>query len=153
MGTDRARRRRDRHGRGPRGPLAPAHVPLGESGSRRFDGIVLDAVEHVESRWRDQLKGVDFAVEDVPPMEPGLEVDDEIESAGVPLARLLPGGGGHPPRIVLYRRPLELRAIDRDDLEDLVHDIVVEEVAQFLGLDPETVDPGYGGEYGGGPDE
>jgi predicted Zn-dependent protease with MMP-like domain len=63
----------------------------------------------------------------------------------VPLARLLPGGGGHPPRIVLYRRPLELRAVDRDDLEDLVHDIVVEEVAQFLGLDPETVDPGYGG--------
>jgi predicted Zn-dependent protease with MMP-like domain len=47
---------------------------------------------------------------------------------------------------VIYRRPLELRALDRDDLEDLVHDIVVEEVARFLGLDPETVDPGFGGE-------
>ena len=153
MAADRPRRRRDRHGRGPRGPLAPAHVPIAESGSRRFDGIVLDAVEHVETRWREQLKGVDFAVEDVPPMEPGLAVDDEIESAGVPLARLLPGAGTHPPRIVLYRRPLELRAVDRDDLEDLVHDIVVEEVAQFLGLAPETVDPGYGGEYGEGPED
>ena len=48
-------------------------------------------------------------------------------------------------RIVIYRRPLELRAVDRDDLEDLVHDIVVEEVAQFLGMDPAEVDPdGYG---------
>jgi predicted Zn-dependent protease with MMP-like domain len=139
-------RRRDRRGRGPRGPLAPAQLPLSESPTERFDNLVLDAVEHVESRWRDQLKGVDFAVEEVPPVDEPVRYDDEIESAGVPLARLLPGGQGQPPRIVLYRRPLELRALDRDDLEDLVHDIVVEEVAHFLGLDPETVDPGFGGE-------
>jgi predicted Zn-dependent protease with MMP-like domain len=113
------------------------------SPSQRFDNVVLDAVEHVEERWREQLRGVDFAVEEVPPLSDVGPVDDEIESAGVPLARLLPGGRGQPPRIVLYRRPLELRAIDREDLEDLVHDVVVEEVARFLGLDPETVDPGF----------
>jgi predicted Zn-dependent protease with MMP-like domain len=116
------------------------------SPGQRFDDLVLDAVEHVEVRWREQLKGVDFAVEDVPPLDGVGPVQDEIESAGVPLARLLPAGRGAPPRIVLYRRPLELRAVDREDLEDLVHDIVVEEVAHFLGLDPETVDPGYGGD-------
>jgi predicted Zn-dependent protease with MMP-like domain len=139
-------RRRDRRGRGPRGPLAPAHVPLAETSSQRFDNIVLDAVEHVELRWHEELKGVDFAVEEVPPLDVDLRRDDEIESAGVPLARLLPGAAGVPPRIVIYRRPLELRAIDREDLEDLVHDIVVQEVAHFLGLDPETVDPGFGDE-------
>ena len=148
MADPRPPRRRDRRGRGPRGPLAPAHVPLTESPTQRFDHLVLDAVEHVEARWRDELKGVDFAVEDVPPLDPGLRVDDEIESGGVPLARLLPGYAGNPPRIVLYRRPLELRAVDRDDLEDLVHDVVVEEVAHFLGLDPDVVDPGYGGDEG-----
>ena len=146
MAADRPRRRRDRHGRGPRGPLAPAHVPIAESGSRRFDGIVLDAVEHVETRWRNELKSLDFAVEEVPPLDVPFPVEDEIESAGVPLARLLAPSDGHPARVVIYRRPLELRALDRDDLEDLVHDIVVEEVARFLGLDPEIVDPGYGGE-------
>ncbi|MDQ1704579.1 MAG: hypothetical protein QOF18_945 [Frankiaceae bacterium] len=143
MTRERPGRRRDRRGRGPRGPLAPAHVPLSESPGQLFDNIVLDAVEHVETRWHEQLKGVDFAVEEVPPLDDTVSFDDEIESAGVPLARLLPAGGGEPPRIVLYRRPLELRALDREDLEDLVHDIVVEEVAQFLGLDPETVDPGF----------
>jgi predicted Zn-dependent protease with MMP-like domain len=81
----------------------------------------------------------------VPPLEPIGPVEDEIESAGVPLARLLPARAGQPARIVLYRRPLELRAVDRLDLEDLVHDIVVEEVAHFLGLAPDVVDPGYGG--------
>jgi predicted Zn-dependent protease with MMP-like domain len=141
----RVRRRRDRRGRGPRGPLAPRQVPISESPAQRFDNIVLDAVEHVEVRWREQLRELDFAVEEVPPPEIG-QVEDEIASAGVPLARLLPAAGGQPARVVVYRRPLELRAVDRDDLEDLVHDIVVEEVAHFLGLDPETVDPGYGGE-------
>jgi predicted Zn-dependent protease with MMP-like domain len=148
MSTTPPRRRRDRRGRGARGPLAPASLPISESPSQRFDNLVLDAVEHVEVRWRDRLRGVDFAVEDVPPLDPGLRVDDEIESAGVPLARLLPAGPGHPARIVLYRRPLELRALDREDLEDLVHDIVVEEVANFLGLAPEIVDPGFAGEDG-----
>lgn len=137
-------RRRDRHGRGPRGPLAPRQVPLTESPSERFDNIVLDAVEHIEVRWRNEMRTLDFAVEDVPPLDVAL-VEDEIQSAGVPLARLLPPGGGLPARVVLYRRPLELRALDRDDLEDMIHDIVVEEVAHFLGLDPEIVDPGYGG--------
>lgn len=121
-------------------------MPLTQSPSQRFDGIVLDAVEHVEARWRNELSTLDFAVEEVPPLEVSTPVEDEIESAGVPLARLLGPAGGQPARLVIYRRPLELRAVDRDDLEDLVHDIVVEEVARFLGLDPEVVDPGYGGE-------
>ena len=120
-------------------------MPLVTSPTQRFDGIVLDAVEHVESRWRDRLAAVDFAVEEVPPLDPGSGWEDEISSAGVPLARLLAPGPGRRARIVIYRRPLELRAVDTEDLEDLVHDIVVEEVAHYLGLDPSEVDPeGYG---------
>ena len=122
-------------------------MPLVETPTQRFDEIVLDAVEHVETRWRDRLATVDFAVEEVPPVDASGGWDDEISSAGVPLARLLPPGPGRRARIVIYRRPLELRAIDREDLEDLVHDIVVEEVAHYLGLDPAEVDPeGYGEE-------
>ena len=123
-------------------------MPLVTSPTQRFDGIVLDAVEHVESRWHDRLTALDFAVEEVPPLEPAGGWEDEISSAGVPLARLLAPGPGRRARIVIYRRPLELRAIDTEDLEDLVHDIVVEEVAHYLGLDPSEVDPD-----GFGPDE
>jgi predicted Zn-dependent protease with MMP-like domain len=59
------------------------------------------------------------------------------------LARLLPGSAGHPStpaRIVLYRRPLEFRAIDNEDLADLIHDVIVEQVANLLGVDPEDID-------------
>jgi predicted Zn-dependent protease with MMP-like domain len=63
----------------------------------------------------------------------------------VPLARVLPAHreDGHevPPRIVVYRRPLEIRAHDREDLADLVRDVVVDQVAVLLGRDPEEIDP------------
>lgn len=143
--------RRDRRGRGLRGVLVPAGVPLSRSRAELFDDMVLDAVEHLEDRWASKLDSVEFAVEDVPavpdgPPEALVWGTDVIEDGAVPLARLLPAGsdpGGRPtpPRIVLYRRPLELRAIDRTELADLVHDVVVEQVANLLGLDPDEVDP------------
>src|SRR3712207_57962 len=58
--------RRDRHGRGLRGRLVPAEVPLSRSRAEQFDDLVLDAVEDLERRWEKELAGVEFAVEDVP---------------------------------------------------------------------------------------
>lgn len=103
--------------------------------------MVLDTVETLERRFARELAGVEFAVEDVPP-ELNVYDSDVLEDGEVPLARLLPGRPGHreiPPRIVLYRRPLEFRAVDRDDLADLVHDVVIEQVANLLGMDPDEL--------------
>jgi predicted Zn-dependent protease with MMP-like domain len=50
-----------------------------------------------------------------------------------------------PPRIVVYRRPLMARADGEDELGELVFDVVVEEFARLLGIDPKDVDPGYSG--------
>lgn len=152
-GSARARKRaaRDRRGRGLRGALVPPEVPRARSRAEQFDDLVLDAVEHLEGRWGSELDGVEFAVEDVPRVthasaEEMVYGTDVLEDGNVPLARLIPAGRdreGAPtqPRIVLYRRPLELRALDRPDLADLVHDVVVEQVANLLGLDPDEVDP------------
>ena len=128
--------RRDRHGRGARGPLAPAAVPLRRSRAEQFDDLVLDAVEDLEQRWAAELRGVEFAVEDVPPEPPG-------DDGEIPLARVVPGLPGEPARVVVYRGRLEMRAHDRGDLAGLVHDVVVEQVADLLEMDPEAVDPGY----------
>jgi predicted Zn-dependent protease with MMP-like domain len=139
-------RRRDRHGRGLRGLLVPPEVPLYRSRSERFDDLVLLAVSQLEPRWEAELSAVEFGVEEIPPAEPG---SDDPEP--VPLARLEPGSAdtGHaespaqPARIVLYRRPLMARADNDEDLGELVLDVVVEEFARLLGLDPQIVDPGY----------
>ncbi len=92
------------------------------------------------------MADVEFAVEEIPAADPP---PDDPEP--VPLARLDPGSAGaddprrpaRPARIVLYRRPLMARADDEEDLSELVLDVVVEEFARLLGVDPQAVDPSY----------
>lgn len=132
-------RRRDRRGRGLRGPLLPSTLPAHRTRAERFGDLVLDSVERLEVRWGKELDGVEFAVEDVPPSNPA-----PWESGGVPLGRSFPAQPGLPPRIVVYRRPVESRAADADELGELTHEVVAEQVAHLLGRSPDEVDPGLG---------
>jgi hypothetical protein len=163
-------RRRDRHGRGLRGSLVPPDVPLYRSRSDRFDDLVLLAVSQLEPRWEAELSGVEFGVEEIPPV-----IGDIDDPEPVPLGRLeagpMPAAPAHPApvrpvpaqpgeaeraassdppglqarpaRIVLYRRPLMARADGEEELAELVLDVIVEQFARWLGVDPQTVDPGY----------
>ncbi len=135
-GASRRRHRRDRHGRGLRGPLLPAALPAARTRGEAFDDLVLDAVEDLERRWRSELSGIEFAVEDVPPDQPVPQVRREV-----PLGRCTAGDRRSGPRVVLYRRPITARAVDEADLADLVHEVVVEQVASALGRSPEEIDP------------
>lgn len=129
-----------------RGPLAPSAVPLSQSRSERFDDLVLDVVEDLERRWSDRLDDVDIAVEDVPdPDGPLLQAAGRTPGSDepVPWGITLPASGSRPPRIVIFRRPLESRAHGREDLADLVRLVVVDQVADLLGLPPEEIDPDY----------
>jgi predicted Zn-dependent protease with MMP-like domain len=138
--SDQRPHRRDRHGRGMRGPVAPPQVPLAVSRSESFDDLVRDSVSRLERRW-PQLTGVEFAVQEVPRTDNG-ELDEHAEV--VPLGRVAESKGDRPDRIVVYRRPVEIRTRNRDERALLVHEVVVEQVAELLGLSPESVDPRYG---------
>ncbi|MFD3517041.1 metallopeptidase family protein [Streptomyces sp. NPDC058657] len=135
-------RRRDRHGRGMRGPVAPPQVPLSASRAEMFGDLVQDSVERLERRW-PQLAEVDFVVLDVPRTK-GPDEADEWSDEPVPLGGVIASDEGHPARVVVYRRPVEIRTKSRDERALLVHEIVVEQVAELLGLAPESVDPRYG---------
>ncbi|MGW0366527.1 metallopeptidase family protein [Streptomyces sp. NPDC002990] len=134
-------RRRDRHGRGMRGPVAPPQVPLSASRSELFGDLVRDSVERLERRW-PQLSEVEFVVSDVPGPPGG--PDGGWNDEAVPLGSLSEPRPGRPARIVVFRRPVEIRTKTLDEKAMLVHEIVVEQVAELLGLSPETVDPRYG---------
>jgi predicted Zn-dependent protease with MMP-like domain len=111
--------------------------PAGRRSRERFDDLVLGVVAEIEGRWHDRLGLVEYAVEDAP------QLPDDWETATVPLSSLVRGSGVEPTRIVLFRRPIEHRCETRPDLEAMVLTVVVEQVAELLGLPPETVDPRY----------
>ena len=96
-------------------------------------GIVTD----VDDRWQERLGLVEYAVEDTP------LVPDDWGDESVPLSSLIRGTGSQPTRLVLFRRPIEHRAASREELEALVLTVVVEQVAELLGIDAEDVDPRY----------
>ena len=132
----RRKHTRDRRGRGLRGPLAPPQVPLALTRAEQFDELVLDAVERLERRW-PQLAEIELAVEEVPPADTA-HWSDEL----VPLGRLILERRNEPVRIVIYRRPVEARAAGRPELADLVYEVVVEQVAELLGREPDEIDTG-----------
>jgi predicted Zn-dependent protease with MMP-like domain len=115
--------------------------PTGRPGRRttreRFDDLVLDVVADIDRRWQDRLGLLEYAVEDTP------QIPDDWTSGTVPLASLVRGSGATPTRLVLFRRPIEHRCETRSELEAMVLTVVVEQVAELLGIDPEVVDPRY----------
>lgn len=118
-------------------------MPIARSRGERFDELVLDAVDRLKPRWGKQLAAVEFAVEEVPPADELLDGPGRLDGEPIPFGRVQPAAGRRPAVVIVYRRPLEARARDRDQLGSIVHDAVVEQVASLLGLSPETIDPGY----------
>ncbi len=133
-----SRRRRDTHGRGLRGTLAPASMPLSASRSAVFDELVIRAVERIERAY-PELGDVEVLIEEVPPSELRDGSPDPI-----PLGRVNDAVGPRPAQLIVHRRPIELRSAVGKERDDLVNDTVTELVAALYGLAPSKIDPDYG---------
>jgi predicted Zn-dependent protease with MMP-like domain len=109
-----------------------------------FDDLVMDAVDELEEHWAGELAGVEFAVEEVPPLESATPFDpDAVIDRGVLLGRLYRTGLPEiaAPTIVVYRRPIEARAVEVEDRADLIFMVVVDLAAEYLGRDVDEIDP------------
>jgi predicted Zn-dependent protease with MMP-like domain len=126
-------------------------VPAWRSRAERFDMAVLEAYEPIERRWHDRLTDLDVAVDEIPRIAPrdpdSVQWPPEVVADGpIALARLIPAGvdvrgDATRARIVLFRKPIERRAKDSVDLTDLLHEILVAQIATYLGVDPSIIDP------------
>ncbi|MCT1451907.1 metallopeptidase family protein [Corynebacterium sp. p3-SID1145] len=142
---------RDRHGRGVRGPVMPVAVPRYRSRSMDFDRAVLDAYAPLHNRFFHQLAGVDLAVDTIPRMRLSSDMimPDEIFADGpVPLGRVLQAGvdrAGNPTRarIVVFRMPVEQRAVNAVERAELLTMVLTALVAHYLNLDPRDIDPSF----------
>lgn len=115
---------------------APRGLPLQRSSAAQFDDVVAVEVTRLEKRLPQVVTRVEFAIEDVP------NLDDEVSE--IPLTHASGGTSHEPYRIVVFRRPIELRA-ERSGtgLAWLVRSALVLELADVLNLSPETIDPDF----------
>jgi hypothetical protein len=136
-------KRRDRHSRGMRGPLARPNPVTGDAVPVRrlptdaefFVSSLDRAVKAIQQAAPDAFARIDVGVEDVP------MPDASWASHRVPLAAALEPSLDHPGQIVLFRRPLEHRASTRRQLRVLIFRTVVEQLAAITSYTVEMLDP------------
>lgn len=139
-------RRRDRHNRGLRGPLALPNdygpsVRLSRQRNREafFTEAVTASVVRIGRQSPEALRSVEIGVEEVPHLPTAWSGNQ------VPLAAAVEAVENRPARVVVYRRPLEHRAASSRGLRILVHRTIVEQLSALTGLAPDMIDPeGYG---------
>jgi hypothetical protein len=134
-----------------RGPLLPPTVPGWRSRAERFDMAVLEAYEPIERRWQERLSGLDVAVDEIPRISakdpdsvqwpPEVVADGPIARGRVFGAGVVVRGSATRARVVLFRKPIERRANDTVELAELLHEILVAQVATYLDVEPSVIDP------------
>ncbi len=125
-----------------RGMLAPPNSVAGQMLRRKhptlptsfFFQCVTEAIEAIEEAVPDALAHLDIGVEDVPDVS-------ALWSRHMPLAASVDGHGQKLPHIIIYRRPIELRASDKEQLRQLIFVALVEQVSVTTGLPVSALDP------------
>ncbi|WP_418968711.1 metallopeptidase family protein [Alloscardovia omnicolens] len=129
---------RNRHGRGLRRPVFGTSIPHERTASGRFDTAVAVQMARLKRAWPNLFHRLECAVEDVPPSSPLA-----WEEYTVPLSQHFPARHGIPARIALYRKPIELRAHNRTDLQFIIRYEIVRQLAALYGLTPHSIDPSW----------
>jgi len=140
---------RDRHGRGLRGPLAlpnpwtrsPAPLPGRTTPAAFFAECLTASIERIGETCPEVLLGVDIGIEDVPSR--AAVWHEFVSHDAVPLAAAIDAEPDRPARIVVYRRPIERRSVDRESLGELVHHALVEQLSVLTSRAVTDIDPDF----------
>ena len=114
---------------------------------RQFEALVDSALRKLPSAFRAKLANVAVVVEDWADeqtlAEMGIEPPDTLYGLyrGVDLTRRDSSYGNVlPDTIHIYQGPIEEDCADREEMEEMVRDVVSHEVGHYFGLDDETMD-------------
>ncbi len=100
----------------------------------------MESTQRLERLWGERIQDLQINVAEIPS---GLEGMTPQTVRGL-LATCTPAVPGRPATITIYRHAVEMAAKGYVAPNELVHDVVVEQAAELMGMTPEAVDPAYG---------
>lgn len=113
----------------------PVRVPRLPDDKEFFAQALSEAIARIGGRCPQALEGITVSMADVP------DLPAAWRHHSVPLAAAVESPDGRAAEVVVYRRPLQLRAASRDGLRILVRRTLVEQLAVVTGLPAEEIDP------------
>ncbi len=112
-----------------------------------FESLVHSALRRLPRPFRDKLANVAVVVEDWADdetlAEMGIEPPDTLYGLyrGIDITRRDSSYGNVlPDTIHIYQGPIEADCDTREEMADLVRDVVVHEIGHYFGLDDQTMD-------------
>lgn len=128
--------KRDRHGRGIRGPIVQRNVPAWRSRAQMFDDVIAWDLGTFRRHLGARMDRFDFAVLDVPHSDPAPWED------GIPLGRIVPfeKPSKIEGRIIFYRMPIIDAASRHPQPRLYIHNVITNQLASALGERPEDID-------------
>lgn len=139
-------RRRNRHGRGARGPLVPQGLPAARTRAEKFEDLVVDSASRLRDLLGAPVERVEYLVEEVPDQLEKLIASRSPAPLGALRTETAASGVAPSNRavVVIYRHPVEALCDAPWQLRELVHEVLIEQIAAYLGIDPDAVDPLFG---------
>lgn len=134
-GGGRRFHQQDRRGRGRRGILYSPLLPVFRTRREYFDELVVELATEA-CQFHPEIRKIEFAVEDVPPSNPGY-----AESKEPVMARMFPANRAArmPARLVIYRMPLQYPSRRTMPLKSLLRQVLEVQLSSYLDCEPEDI--------------
>ena len=106
-----------------------------------FEGLVAEAISSLPENFKEKMENIAIAIEDLPSQE--LLIEMKIKSPysllglyrGVPYPRRgIWYRNVLPDKIIIFKKPIEVRCRNREDIKESVRRVVIHEIGHYFGL-------------------
>lgn len=108
---------------------------------KEFEELISEAVNNLPENFKKKMENIAIAIEDLPSQE--LLIEMKIKSPygllglyrGVPYPRRgIWYRNVLPDKIIIFKKPIEVRCRNREDIKESVRRVVIHEIGHYFGL-------------------
>jgi predicted Zn-dependent protease with MMP-like domain len=108
---------------------------------KEFEELISEAINDLPENFKEKMENIAIAIEDLPSQE--LLIEMKIKSPygllglyrGVPYPRRgIWYRNVLPDKIIIFKKPIEVRCRNREDIKESVRRVVIHEIGHYFGL-------------------